>query len=172
MSNPSDLSPHKSLNLAFVELWHSRCYSLRQSLPKSISKQAFQTMLDKWFTELAGEISQMADTHTRLELAAEAKRLEQWEARLNKDQLDLDMLVFRERLAKWDAPIFTADISRKLRSFLHEDKYQDEATKTKARGLFIELTPLMDMAEATEKTRKQERARSKKRKAAAREAEV
>ena len=172
MSESSPLSPHKSLNLAFVELWHSRCYSLRNSLSKSLSKQAFQTMLDKWFTELAGDISQMADTHTRLELAAQAKRLEQWEARLNKEQLDLDMLVFRERLAQWDAPILTADVSRKLRSFLHEDKYQDEATKAKARGLFIELTPLMDMAEASENTRKKARARAKKRKAAAREAKV
>jgi hypothetical protein len=172
MSKASGLNPQKSLNLAFVELWHSRCYSLRQSLPKSLSKQAFQAKLDKWFTELAGEISQMADTHTRLELAAEARRLQEWEAQLNKDELDIDMRVFRERLAQWDAPILTADISRKLRSFLHEDKYQDEATKAKARGLFIELTPLMDMAEAAEKTRKKERPRSKKRKAASRETEV
>ena len=144
MSNPSGLSPHKSLNLAFVELWHSRCYALRQSLPKSLSKQAFQTKLDKWFTELAGEISQMADTHTRLELAAEAKRLQEWEARLNKDQLDIDMRVFRERLAQWDDPILATDISRKLRSFLHEDKYQDEDTKAKARELFSALKPIID----------------------------
>lgn len=169
---PSGLKYPKTIMPPEVAHWfHSRCAELRAALPKALSEQSFQTKLDKWFMGLIPSAKimqqeQQADVianlnHHRAQIKKREDELQQRMDRFNHGVDNYDTRLTRDDL------FMSYKTSRQLMSVLHEDKYQDAASKDKVRKIFIELKPLFDVAATREAGRKKEFAASEKRKAAA-----